>query len=302
MPLKGSLGISKVLHGIMKYRTDWQRNMLEQFQRVRDNPMPTAVFVTCVDSRMLPTRFTQTNVGDMFIIRNAGNMVPHSSLVSDQSVATEPAVFELACVLNNVKHVVICGHSDCKAVNLLYDLHTDPNAVNPTEFSPLRSWVHTHGARSMNEFFRIEQAHFRKPLLLNKLNKKTKFPAYVDVDEKFSITDKLSMVNTLVQMENVTSYPFMRSHKNGRIHIHAFWFDIYTGDIHCYSRKEQTFVIVNEDTLPKLQAELDELISQTQQAPSSTIKTPDGPETLSKLMSEVRRNFSTGCPTGCSHH
>ena len=107
-----------------------------------------------------------------------------SSLVSDQSVATEPAVFELACVLNNVKHVVICGHSDCKAVNLLYDLHTDPNAVNPTEFSPLRSWVHTHGARSMNEFFRIEQAHFRKPLLLNKLNKKTKFPAYVDVDEK----------------------------------------------------------------------------------------------------------------------
>ena len=61
------------------------------------------------------------------------------------------------------------------------------------------------------------------------------------------------MVNTLLQMENVTSYPFMRSHKNGRIHIHAFWFDIYTGDIHCYSRKEQTFVIVNEDTLPKLQ-------------------------------------------------
>ena len=61
------------------------------------------------------------------------------------------------------------------------------------------------------------------------------------------------MVNTLLQMENVTSYPFMRSHKNGRIHIHAFWFDIYTGDIHCYSRKEQTFVIVSEDTLPKLQ-------------------------------------------------
>ena len=70
-------GISKVLHGIMKYRTDWQRNMVQQFQRVRDNPTPTAVFVTCVDSRMLPSRFTQTNVGDMFIIRNAGNMVPH---------------------------------------------------------------------------------------------------------------------------------------------------------------------------------------------------------------------------------
>ena len=40
-----------------------------------------------------------------------------------------------------------------------------------------------------------------------------KFPAYVDVDEKFSVTDKLSMVNTLLQMENVTSYPFMRNNK-----------------------------------------------------------------------------------------
>ena len=91
--------------------------------------------------------------------RNKMKKIIHhsSSLVSANSVATEPAVFELACVLNNVKHVVICGHSDCKAVNLLYDLHTDPNAVNPTEFSPLRSWVRTHGARSMTEFFRIEQ-------------------------------------------------------------------------------------------------------------------------------------------------
>ena len=72
-----SKGVRSLLHGIMRYRTDWQQNMLAEFRRVRDNPDPTAVFVTCVDSRMLPTRFTQTNVGDMFIIRNAGNMVPH---------------------------------------------------------------------------------------------------------------------------------------------------------------------------------------------------------------------------------
>ena len=141
MVVKGSVGINKVLHGIMKYRMNEQRNMVEQFKKVRDNPVPTAVFVTCVDSRMLPTRFTQTNVGDMFIVRNAGNLVPHrlssfsniyfrlscfSSLVSVNSTATEPAVLELACVMNQVKHVVICGHSDCKAVNLLYDIHTDP--------------------------------------------------------------------------------------------------------------------------------------------------------------------------------
>ena len=54
-----------------------------------------------------------------------------SSLVSVNSVATEPAVFELACVLNKIKHIVICGHSDCKAVNMLYDIHTDPTDEPP---------------------------------------------------------------------------------------------------------------------------------------------------------------------------
>ena len=55
---KASAGITKMLEGIMKYRMTHQRNMLEQFKKVRDNPVPTAVFVTCVDSRMLPSRYT----------------------------------------------------------------------------------------------------------------------------------------------------------------------------------------------------------------------------------------------------
>jgi len=272
-------GITKVLEGIMKYRVREQRNMVEQFRKVRDNPTPTAVFVTCVDSRMLPTRFTQTNVGDMFIVRNAGNMVPHSSLVSSQATATEPAVLELACVMNQVKHVVICGHSDCKAVNLLYDIHTDPNYVS-AHFSPLKNWVTVHGRRTMHEFAKLETAQFRRPLMLNKLNKNDKFPAFVDVDEKFSVTDKLSMVNTLLQMENVTSYPFMRNNKNGRIHIHCFWFDVYTGEIWCFSRKDKTFVMISEESVQYLQGELDQLIGG-----------PAGGQEIKQIVEAVKDNY-----------
>jgi len=282
----------------MKYRMREQRNMVEQFKKVRDNPVPTAVFVTCVDSRMLPTRFTQTNVGDMFIVRNAGNMVPHSSLVSSQSTATEPAVLELACVMNSVKHVVICGHSDCKAVNLLYDIHTDPQQELATpSFSPLRHWVTVHGRRTMQEFAKLEAAQFRRPLLLNKLNKNAKFPAFVDVDEKFSVTDKLSMVNTLLQMENVTSYPFMRNNKNGRIHIHCFWFDIYTGEIWCFSRRDKTFVMINEETVMDLQNELDQL--RYGPGPNRAADRVD----FQDIVAEARRNFTTSsCGKGeCDH-
>ncbi len=61
------LGMEKLLTGIVKYRNTFKGSMVKEFQKVRDNPHPSAVFFTCVDSRMLPTRFTQTHVGDMFI-------------------------------------------------------------------------------------------------------------------------------------------------------------------------------------------------------------------------------------------
>ena len=89
----------------------------------------------------------------MFVVRNAGNLVPHSSLVSPTSVATEPGVLELACSINSVEHVVVCGHSDCKAMNLLHSLHTSDTAGTPATAgagdlaeSPLRheDYCHSH--------------------------------------------------------------------------------------------------------------------------------------------------------------
>ncbi|KAA0191791.1 hypothetical protein HAZT_HAZT000895 [Hyalella azteca] len=108
------MGIDKILQGVMKYRQTCRDGMVQQFKVVRNDPHPKAVFFTCMDSRMLPTRFTQTNVGDMFIVRNAGNLVPHAMLCGGEEITTEPAALELGCVINGIKHVIVCGHSDCK--------------------------------------------------------------------------------------------------------------------------------------------------------------------------------------------
>ena len=79
-------------------------------------------------------------------------MIPHSKTlkIDTNKVSTEAAALELGCVMNAVKHVVVCGHSDCKAVNLLHTMRnsfddsgktllpeTDVEAMN----SPMRRWL-----------------------------------------------------------------------------------------------------------------------------------------------------------------
>ncbi|XP_076246758.1 carbonic anhydrase beta isoform X2 [Calliopsis andreniformis] len=59
--------MDRIIKGIMQYRKCHREGMVKQFQKVRDHPEPKAVFFTCMDSRMIPTRFTETNVGDMFV-------------------------------------------------------------------------------------------------------------------------------------------------------------------------------------------------------------------------------------------
>jgi len=296
-------GMEKIFRGLMTYRLTHQRNMVEQFKKVRDNPVPTAVFFTCVDSRMLPSRFTQTQVGDMFIVRNAGNMVPHSSKVSQLSVATEPAVLELACVINNVKHVVVCGHSDCKAINLLYSLHTDQEVQNSDiSRGPLSSWIKQHGGMAMAEFEKIEQASFRRPILLHAEDPTEKFPAYIDVDEKFSVNDKISMVNTLVQMQNVTSYPFMHSClRDGRTHVHALWFDVYTGEVHCFSRKEKTFIPVNEETVEQLISELEQNAARFINPKYRKHRVTENVGEVAQRMMHTARQSAHVCDEHCNH-
>lgn len=57
-----------------------------------------------------------------FTVRNAGNLIPHSQHFLDELTTNEPAALELGCVVNDIRHIIVCGHSDCKAMNLLYKL------------------------------------------------------------------------------------------------------------------------------------------------------------------------------------
>ncbi|KAF4523709.1 hypothetical protein B566_EDAN011573 [Ephemera danica] len=211
---------------------------------------PKAVFFTCMDSRMIPTRFTETNVGDMFVVRNAGNLIPHSQHFVDEAFTTEPAALELGCIINDIKHVIVCGHSDCKAMNLLHSLQDETIASQENRRkSPLKAWLCRHADTSLDKFQQLEAAGFGSPLVFQAETPMRKFVAYIDPDNKFSVEDKLSQVNCLQQLQNIASHGFLKRRlETHDLHLHALWFDIYTGDVYYFSRQQKKFIDINDTT------------------------------------------------------
>src|SRR5262245_44531800 len=93
------------------------------FQRLaRKKQEPVALFITCSDSRIDPNLVTQTEPGDLFILRNAGNIVPPYGASSDG----EGATIEYAISVLGIRNVIVCGHSHCGAMQALLEFEQSP--------------------------------------------------------------------------------------------------------------------------------------------------------------------------------
>ncbi|WKY14472.1 hypothetical protein Q1695_000203 [Nippostrongylus brasiliensis] len=251
--------MNRILRGVVKFRQTIRNDLAKQFDEISDHPRPTAVMFTCMDSRMLPTRFTQSNVGDMFVVRNAGNMIPDApryGVSSEISVTTEPAALELAVKRGGIRHIVVCGHSDCKAMNLLHSLHQC--STNFDASSPMDHWVRQNGYRSVKRL--TERLHKGgTPLKFeSSVAPSQNFEAIVDPFDLLPVEDKLSQINVLQQLVNVSSHEFLQSYfESGLVFVHGMWFDIYNGDDYLFSKDKKQFVLIDESTVPDLLAELE---------------------------------------------
>ncbi|KAJ3657183.1 hypothetical protein Zmor_016203 [Zophobas morio] len=201
--------------------------------------------------------------GQNIVVRNAGNVIPHSQHFLDELTTNEPTAMELGCVVNDIRHIVVCGHSDCKAINLLYQLQDSEFASQDNRrISPLRAWLCTHALNSLEKFQQLAATDYSKPLIFQAETPMRKFVAYIDPENKFTLEDKLSQINTLQQLQNIASYGFLKKRlETHQLHIHALWFDIYTGEIYCFSRGAKRFVVVDEDNFDKLLDEVEKYYS-----------------------------------------
>ncbi len=104
-----------------------------QFEAMAQGQAPDRLFITCSDSRLVPSEITDTGVGDLFVIRNAGNIVPPY----DASLEGVTATIEYAVAVLEVPTIVVCGHTRCGAMKAALDptgLDAVPNIRNWIQF------------------------------------------------------------------------------------------------------------------------------------------------------------------------
>lgn len=256
--------MNRILRGVIKYN----RNVADKVKFVSDMEkvtkqlvQPMTVFVSCMDCRVLPSKFVSSKIGEIYFLRNAGNMVPHYDAYIAGSISSEGGGLELGCITNKIRNVVVCGHSDCKAAYALFDIRHKCDHTHYLHDSPLRTWVALHGGRTVDKFSQLypdnvnhpEVFDSKEPMVFTVNLGGQDIDAIIDPENKFCIQDKFSQLHCLEQASHVKTYPMLRQHLiSGELHIHAMWFDVYTGNVYMFSPSQRMFLLVDDNSIDTL--------------------------------------------------
>ncbi|MBJ7450289.1 MAG: carbonic anhydrase [Parachlamydiales bacterium] len=207
--------MKKLIKGIVEFRKNLTEDYRELFAKLAIGQKPDALFIACSDSRVTPNLFASTNPGDLFVLRNIGNLIPPAT--SEHEEASAQAAIEYSVFFLNIKDIIICGHSECGAMRAISD------GTDTTCCPHLASWL-KYGKESLN-----------------------KFKEGFTLDSKLKDYNQISQVNVLQQMEHIMSYPFVKERvEKGLLQVHGWWFDIAHADVYCYEKSVNQFVMIDE--------------------------------------------------------
>ena len=200
--------MQKLIHGLHQFHEEDFRPLQELFEKLARGQTPETLFITCSDSRIDPNLLTRSEPGDLFILRNAGNIVPPHGAGGGEAATIEFAVAGLG-----VKDIIVCGHSHCGAMDGL--LNPDKLAGLPA----LSAWL--GHAESTRRIVRDNYSHLEGPPLLT-----------ATVEE-----------NVLVQLEHLRTLPAVASRLvKGDLHLHGWVYKIETGEVFAWQPSSGQFV------------------------------------------------------------
>jgi len=205
--------VPKFAAGVVKFQRDIYPKNEELFEKLSKGQSPEALFITCSDSRIELGMLTQSEPGDLFVVRNAGNIVPpHDTYTGATTAAIEFAVGAL-----KVPHIVICGHTDCGAAK---------GAMAPEKLDALphvRDWL----------------GYMRAAVDITKALGKD----MNDHDRMLLLLEQ----NVLLQLTHLRSHPTVAvALAKGELQLHGWVYDIADGEVYAWNEDEKDFQPVSK--------------------------------------------------------
>lgn len=205
--------MQRLIEGVHRFQDGEFGPYLKLFKKLaRDGQKPHTLFITCADSRVLAELITQSQPGDLFVVKNVGNIVPPASAVG--STNSTAAAIEFAVHMLEVSDIVVCGHSQCGAVAALL------NGVPNGEALPhLSTWIEV--AAPVRQIINENYAHLTKP------------------EERLRAAEE---ENVLFALENLHTYPGVRERlAQGTLQLHGWFFKIATAELFAYDPHKKQF-------------------------------------------------------------
>ncbi|SFN45934.1 bifunctional SulP family inorganic anion transporter/carbonic anhydrase [Actinomadura madurae] len=205
-----------LLNGVREYHGRTARLVRPIMAELAMEQKPEHLFITCVDSRVVPNIITASGPGDLFINRNVGALVPrHGTRTPDDSVA---ATVEYATNVLDIRTITVCGHSNCGAMAALLAGGTEVEHLEG-----LSRWL-KHGNHSLARFLAEKPSGDEPPLT------------------------RLCKINVMQQLDNLLTYPWLRERvESGEIELVGLYLDLQSATVEILDRPTGTFVRVPDE-------------------------------------------------------
>ena len=206
--------MQKLVQGIHQFQREIFSSKQRLFERLVEGQNPSALFITCSDSRIDPCLLTQTEPGELFILRNAGNIVPPYGAAHGGEAAT----VEFAVSALEVKDIVICGHSHCGAMNGLLV----PEMLD--KLPAVRSWLAY--AEATQRIVREKYGH---------------------ISESSARLTTTVEENVLLQLENLRTHPSVAAALGRQaLNLHGWVYKFETGQVLTFSPDSEQFIPIQQ--------------------------------------------------------
>ena len=205
--------MQKLVKGIHSFQRGFFASHRELFKQLAEaGQQPETLFITCSDSRVDPNLITNSQPGELFIVRNVGNVVPTRDLPGGTAAAIQYAVEVL-----NVQNIILCGHTQCGALKAILD----PDSVTHLEY--VSRWVKS--TISVKNVIEEKYAH---------------------LDGEAKLTAAIQE-NVLVQIEHLREYPFVAERlETGKLHVNGWIFDVGRGEVFDYDPEYGEFLSLSK--------------------------------------------------------